>query len=442
MQRKILLVTLVIVAVLASVLLYFLLQPKAPSQPTTQSPTHPARPVVNATKPQQSQNATQIQTQPQTKPPMIMARIDAGKGGRVLVNGTGTTTWNSTRPFKLVLEAVPDKGYVLDHWQVNGSEAGGQLRLNITIAGNTTISAVFKKTTFTARFLNITVPVKVLLNVTVPVSLNATGRIYTGDFQLGFNKTTSIFVAPYGADDAGCVPYNSTHKACLTDWLQDGVLLYGRFLYTNLTRDTNFAQLVKFVKANYPAALVDIWVGNKTIKTTAEPSKTMVVPFDATYETVNGWFHIKGDDWIFNIKMPPWKKIKIYVNYTARILEGGQLPALITVIVKNGPVFLGIGTYFYTTSLTVFTIDRQLVDLYANALMQCNYSPDCMRKFADTENDYYKFLTCYSTAWGRACTPGKTMEGPSVRLEVGDWQPGDLSIIGHGEMWIKIEIVE
>jgi hypothetical protein len=425
-----------------------LLQPKTPTQPT-----QPAQPIVNATKPQQSQNATQAQpqpqqpaqnaTQPQPKPSLITATIEAGQGGKILANGTGTTTWNSTRPFKLVLEAIPDKGYVLDSWQVNGTDAGGQLRLNITVAGNTTISAVFRKVSFTARFLNITVPVKVILNPKFPESLNATGRIYTGDFQLGFNKTTSIFVAPYGTDDAGCVPYNSTHKACLTDWLQDGVLLYGRFLYTNLTKDTNFTQLVKFVKANYPAALIDIWVGNKTIKTTAEPSKIMLVPFDARYETVNGWLHIKGDDWVFYIKMPPWKKIKVYVNYTARLSPGGgQLPALITVIVKNGPVFLGVGTYFYTMSLTAFTIDRQLVDLYANALIQCNYSPDCMRKFADTENDYYKYLTCYDLAWNKACTPGKTMHGPSTRLPPGDWQPGDLHIEGSGEMWIKIEIAE
>jgi hypothetical protein len=448
MQRKTLLaLALVIVAIAVSASLYFLLQPKTPSQVPVQ--TQPAQPVVNATKPQPSQNATQAQPQSpqsimqQPRQPTIMANINANKGGRVFVNGTGTTTWNSTKPFKLVLEAVPDRGYVLDHWLVNGSEAGGQLRLSITVAGNTTISAVFRKTVFTARFLNITVPVKVFLNATVPVSLNATGRIYTGDFQLGFNKTTSIFVAPYGTDDAGCVPYNSTHKACLTDWLQDGVLLYGRFLYTNLTRDTNFTQLVKFVKANYSAALVDIWVGNKTIKTTAEPSKIMLVPFDARYETVNGWFHIKGDDWIFYIKMPPWKKIKVYVNYTANLSPGGgQMPGSIMVLVRNGPVFLSVGTYFGTMSLTVYTIDRQLVDLYANALVQCNYSADCMRNFFDTENDYYKYLTCYYPAWGRACTPGKTMEGPGTRLEPGDWQPGDLEIGGHGEMWIKIEILE
>jgi hypothetical protein len=454
MQRKTLLaLALVTVAVLASVLLYFLLQPKTPSQVPVQ--TQPAQPVVNATKPQQNNTQTQSQpqpqqpaqnaTQPQPKPSLIMATIEAGQGGKVLVNGTGTTTWNSTRPFKLVLEAVPDKNYVLDHWLINGSEAGATLWLNITVAGNTTISAVFRKTLFTARFLNVTVPVKVILNPTFPESLNATGRIYTGDFQLGFNKTTSIFVAPYGTDDAGCVPYNSTHKACLLGWLQDTKPLYVRYLRADLTQDTNFTQLVKFVKANYSAALIDIWVGNTTIKTTAEPSKTLIIPFDATYETVNGWFHIKGGPdgaFGFYIKMPPWKKIKIYVNYTANSPRGSQMPAIIAIIVKNGPVYQDIGTYFGTVPLTVFTIDRGIVDLYANALQQCNYARPCMEKFFDTDNNYFNYVTCYNLAWGKACMPGKTMGGPSDRLVPGDWQPGDLVIYGSGEMWIKIEIAE
>jgi hypothetical protein len=344
--------------------------------------------------------------------------------------------WNSTRPFALVLEAVPDRGYALDRWLVNGTDAGAQLRLNITVAGNTTISAVFRKVSFTARFLNVTIPVKV----------NVTGRVYTGDFQLGFNKSLAIEVAPYGVDDAGCTPYNSTHKACLLGWLQDTKPLYVRYLRADLAQDTNFTQLVGFVKANYSAALIDIWVGNTTIKTIAEPSKTLIVPFDATYEAVNGWFHIKGGAngaFGFNIKMPPWKKIKIYVNYTANLSPGGgQMPALITVIVRNGPVYLDIGTYFGTIPLTVYTIDRRLVDLYANALQQCNYARPCMDNFYDTEKDFYKYVTCYDLVWDMVCRPGKVMQGPSTKLEPGDWVPGDLRIAGSGEMWIRVEVIE
>jgi hypothetical protein len=327
---------------------------------------------------------------------------------------------------------VPDKGYVLEHWLINGSEAGAQLRLSITVAGNTTVSAVFRKTVFTARFLNVTVPVKV----------NATGKVYTGDFQLGFNNSLSIEVAPYNVDDAGCTPYNSTHKACLLGWLNGTKPLYVRYLRADLRQDTNFTQLVKFVKANYSAAVIDIWIGNTTIKTVAEPSKIMLVPFDARYEVVNGWFHIKGDNWVFYIKMPQWKKIKVYVNYTARILEGAQIPGTVEVLVMDGPVFLSVGTYFGTMPLTVYTIDRQLVDLYANALQQCNYNADCMHAFIDTDKNFYKYITCYDLIKDMVCRPGKLMHGPSTRLMPGDWHPGDLRIEGSGEMWIKIEIAE
>jgi len=100
MQRKTLLVTVVIVAFVASVLLYFSLQPKTPSQSSLQT-----QPAVNTTQSQQAQNATQ----PQAKPPTIIATIEASQGGRVITNGTATTTWNSTAPFVLVLEAEPER---------------------------------------------------------------------------------------------------------------------------------------------------------------------------------------------------------------------------------------------------------------------------------------------------------------------------------------------
>jgi len=418
MQRKTLL-ALVLAATLALVL-YFMFQPRAPSQPPAQT-----QPPVNATQPQ-AQNVAQ----PQPKPPLITATVEASQGGRVLVNGTEAGVVSSTRPFALVLEAMPDRGYVLDRWLVNGTDAGGELRLNLTIAGNTTIAAVFRRVAFTARFLNVTVPVKV----------NVTGRVYTGDFQLGFNNSLAVEVAPYGADDAGCVPYNKTHKACLLGWLNGSKPLHVRYLYANLTGDAVFTQLVEYVKANYSAALIDIWVGNTTIKTIAEPSKTMLVPFNAEYEVVSGWFHVKGRDWVFYVKMPPWRKLRVYVNYTAIIEYGGQIPARIAVIVRNGPVYLDVGTYFGTISLTVFTFDRQLVDLYANALVQCNYARPCMEEFFDYERDYYNYVTCYNIAWGETCKPGKTMAGPSERLEPGDWSPGDLHIEGSGEMWIRIEV--
>ena len=417
MQRKTLL-ALVLAATLALVL-YFMFQPRAPSQPPAQT-----QPPVNATQPQ-AQNVAQ----PQPKPPLITATVEASQGGRVLVNGTEAGVVSSTRPFTLVLEAMPDRGYALDHWLVNGTDAGGELRLNLTIAGNTTIAAVFRRVAFTARFLNVTVPVKV----------NVTGRVYTGDFQLGFNGSLAVEVAPYGADDAGCVPYNKTHKACLLGWLNGSKPLHVRYLYANLTGDATFVQLWKLVKANYSAALIDIWIGNTTIKTIAEPSKILLVPFDATYETVNGWFHVKGENFAFFVKMPPWRKLRIYVNYTAIVKYGGQIPALLLVVVRNGPVYHSVGTYFGTIPLTLFTFDWGLVELYGSALERCNLQRSCMEEFALYEREYYNHVTCYNLAWGEVCKPGKVMKGPSERMPPGV-SPGDFYFEGSGEMWIRIEV--
>jgi hypothetical protein len=423
-KRRVPLVALAALAVAAALLLPAFLPRPAPTPPAP-APQQPVEvPVgVNATQPAERAERPQ--------PPVIVAVVEAGGGGRVLMNGTEAGVVSSTRPFALVLEAVPDRGYVLDRWLVNGTDAGGELRLNLTVAGNTTITAVFRKVAFTARFLNVTVPVKV----------NVTGRVYTGDFAIGFNGSLAVEVAPYGADDAGCIPYNVTRKACLLGWLQDGKPLYVRYLRANLTGDATFVQLWKLVKANYSAALIDIWVGNTTIKTTAEPSKILLVPFDATYEAVNGWFHVKGDDWSFNIKMPPWRKLRVYVNYTAIIKHGAQMPAIIAVVVRNGPVYLDVGTYFGTTPLTVFTFDWGLVELYGSALERCNFQRKCMEEFALYERDYYNYVTCYNIAWSEACKPGKTMGGPGERMPPGV-SPGDFYFFGSGEMWIRIEVAE
>jgi hypothetical protein len=123
MQRKTLLVTLVIVGVLALTLFFFVLQPKLPGLT------------------QLAQNFSQ------PKPSLFTARIEAGQGGRVIVNGTETATWSSTKPFTLTLEARPGECHVFDHWLVNGTRLEGE-RLNLTIAGNTTVSAVFRRLSY------------------------------------------------------------------------------------------------------------------------------------------------------------------------------------------------------------------------------------------------------------------------------------------------------
>jgi hypothetical protein len=271
MQRKTLLVTLVIVAVLASVLLYFLLQPKAPTQPT-----QPAQPVTNATKPQQSQNATQAQ--PQAKPPMIMARIDVGKGGRILVNGSETVVWNSTRPFKLELEAVPDRCMVLDYWLVNGTDAGSQPRLSLTIAGNTTVKAVFTRPLYT---------VTIIANYT-RASAAVNGTTYSLPQSLVVPACVVLKIEPL--ETVSIEPINTT---------------------TTLTvlGDTAVILLYK-LKTRY-----DVWA---YINGTLQPVEVYEPWFvkninNGTISIEDGWMHINGN--LFLLLYIPW-------NYTHVVIEG------------------------------------------------------------------------------------------------------------------------
>ncbi|MEM0009541.1 MAG: hypothetical protein QXU36_04820 [Thermofilum sp.] len=125
MQWKILLVALVFVVVLASALFFFVFKPKLPG----------------------------LAQLAQLKRSMIVARIEASQGGRVLANGTETAAWNSTRPFTLVLEAKPGECHVFDHWLVNGTRLEGEM-LSLTIAGNTTVSAVYRRLSYKLSVLS------------------------------------------------------------------------------------------------------------------------------------------------------------------------------------------------------------------------------------------------------------------------------------------------
>lgn len=129
MQWKTLLATLVIVGVLASALFFFLFKPKLPGLA------------------QLAQNFSQ------PKPSLFTAMIEAGQGGRVLANGTETAAWSSTKPFTLMLEAKPDECHVFDYWLVNGTRID-EGRLSLTIKGNTTVSAVFRRISYRLSVLS------------------------------------------------------------------------------------------------------------------------------------------------------------------------------------------------------------------------------------------------------------------------------------------------
>jgi hypothetical protein len=280
MQRKTLLaLALVTATVLASALLYFLLQQKAPVQTPTQ-PTQPAQPIVNATKPQQAQNTTQAQTQPQPRQPAIIARIDASKGGRVLVNGMETATWSSSAPFTLNLKAVPDTCHVFDYWEVNGSRVRGDT-LTLTIAGNTTIRAVFERPIYY-----------------VTIKTNATGAM----IQVGYDNYT--------------LPVSIPVPACLTFEIKPlETLLYMPLNSTLKITARSDTDIMLYYRLKVKGVFnTQILVDGKPVNVDAA-----VAPFGNIYMpnifevTEDGWIHIRANSTSIDVYVP-WNLTRVVIE--------------------------------------------------------------------------------------------------------------------------------
>jgi hypothetical protein len=92
-------------------------------------------------------------TPPTEKPAQILASIEVEGRGSVLANGTSTLYWNSTKPFVLRLEAVPEACWVFKGWLVNGSLYSAQPNATLLVKGNTTVKAVFEQPVFTVSIV-------------------------------------------------------------------------------------------------------------------------------------------------------------------------------------------------------------------------------------------------------------------------------------------------
>jgi hypothetical protein len=164
MGRRWILLAVAAAAVAAILLaLYFLRQAPAPTPPAQPPPAQPQQPVevpvgVNATQPAERAERPQ--------PPVIVAVVEAGGGGRVLVNGTEAGVVSSTRPFSLVLEAAPEECYAFDHWLVNGTRLA-ENPLTLTITGNTTVRVVFARPLYAVRITANLTGAQVLVNGTL-----------------------------------------------------------------------------------------------------------------------------------------------------------------------------------------------------------------------------------------------------------------------------------
>jgi hypothetical protein len=279
MQRKTLL-ALAIAVIVSSALLYLSLQPEAPSQPAPQ----PAQPAVSAAQPQQAQNATQAQTQPQSKPPTIIAVIETSQGGRVLANGTETAVWSSTKPFALLLKAVPDTCYAFDHWEVNGTEHSGT-DLALAITGNTTIRAVFYKPLYT-----------------VTVNANATGAAAQIN---GENHTLPTSLRVPACSTLEVKPLETPLYKPLNNTL------------TVTVRDSVAITLYYWQKSRYP---FQVFINGKPQY--VEVRESPFIKSNGTVEIQGDWIHMRGN--IFIYVYIPW-------NLTNVIIEGKLISGNITI---------------------------------------------------------------------------------------------------------------
>jgi hypothetical protein len=92
-------------------------------------------------------------TPPTEKPAQILASIEVEGRGSALANETSTLYWNSTKPFALRLEAVPEACWVFKGWLVNGSLYSAQPNATLLVKGNTTVKAVFEQPVFTVSIV-------------------------------------------------------------------------------------------------------------------------------------------------------------------------------------------------------------------------------------------------------------------------------------------------
>jgi hypothetical protein len=86
------------------------------------------------------------------KPQRITASIEVEGRGLILANGTPLPSWDSTKPFKLRLEAMPEPCWVFRGWLVNGSFYSAEPNATLLVGGNTTVKAVFERLRYRLTF--------------------------------------------------------------------------------------------------------------------------------------------------------------------------------------------------------------------------------------------------------------------------------------------------
>ncbi|MCC6065920.1 MAG: hypothetical protein LM576_08055, partial [Thermofilum sp.] len=104
------------------------------------------------------------------KPAQILAAIEVEGRGAALANGTSKALWNSTKPFKLVLEARPEACWAFKGWLVNGTPYSAEANATLLVKGNTTIKAVFERPVYAVSLVPVFHPASLGANASARVN--------------------------------------------------------------------------------------------------------------------------------------------------------------------------------------------------------------------------------------------------------------------------------
>jgi hypothetical protein len=102
--------------------------------------------------------------------PLVAASIEVEGRGSVSANGTLLRSWNSTKPFALRLEAMPEKCWAFKGWLVNGSLYSAQPNATLLVKGNTTVKAVFERPVYAVSLVPVFHPASLGANASARIN--------------------------------------------------------------------------------------------------------------------------------------------------------------------------------------------------------------------------------------------------------------------------------
>ena len=218
--------------------------------------------------------------------PLVAASIEVEGRGSVSANGTLLRSWNSTKPFALVLEAVPEKCWAFKGWLVNGTPYSAEPNAMLTVRGNTTVKAVFERPVYAVSIVPILYPAQA-----ANVSAKVNGTLLKLPVNVSAPACSLLEIEPVAPE--GYVPFNGTVRVAV---LRDAVV---KLYFEEARYKLRFENIVVPVNVTFPGGW-NVTVRNDTELLLARgrysvtPSP-LCLPLNATHDLcVFGWILRSG----------------------------------------------------------------------------------------------------------------------------------------------------